>query len=222
MNNQIIKDSKILQNFNLEEDIPDDFIDAINNKQLQRFYQNDHLFTKDEIIELLNVMSYIDNKNLENVFKIADKLDYKLNNDLNDDLIFEFEKIKFDNILLNKKLLFTYNNGEFINKFNYDDQQMIEKEIMHQINLIFLTNNNELLFELDHYIKDFISMLDNSQIYPYIISILKNDNSDALHYLFNTEIIYIDKNGDGFFDKMLKDAKKYDSIECIEIIKKWI
>ena len=93
---------------------------------------------------------------------------------------------------------------------------------LHKNWAIFLTNNNELLFELDHYIKDFISMLDNSQIYPYIISILKNDNSDALHYLFNTEIIYIDKNGDGFFDKMLKDAKKYDSIECIEIIKKWI
>jgi len=219
---QIIKDSKTLEAIDLDEELPEQLIEKLNNKQLLRFYQKDFLFTKKEIIELLNIMNYLDNKYLKEVFKIADKLDYDLNDNLINELSYVFEDVKFEGILFNKKLLFAYNNNELQNSFGYEDMQIFEAEIMHQIKLIFLTSNNKLLFELDYQIKEFISMLDNHQISPYITYILQRDNSEALYYLFNIKIIYMDKNEEEFFDDMLRDAKKYNSIKCIETIKKWI
>ena len=220
LTSKIIKDSKMFENIDTDEELSEYTIQKVNNKQLIRFYQGDFLFTKTEILELLDIMNFLDNKNLEEVFKIAYKLDYDLSNNLIHELNYVSEKVKFDGILLNKKLLVAYDNNELQDYFN--DMQIFQSEIMHQIKLIFLTGNNNLLFELDNQVKDFISELDNHQISPYITYILQRDNSEALYYLFNSEIIYMDKNEGEFFDDMLRDAKKYNSIKCIETIKYWM
>lgn len=212
---RIFNDCKVLQ---VESS---DKSDLLNNKQFIRFYQNDRLFTRDECEELLKVMLELDNINAKWVCNFVEIMDYKFKFD--NEMRFKYDEIRYDGIMINDKLLRAFNNNEIFDIYGNDFYDFIEKEVLHQLEFVLLTENNTLFFELDYKVMELIrSRLDEYGDDKFITIILKRDNYEALNYLFDREIIYLDKNGEDFFDNMIEEAKKLNAFKCLSVIRKWL
>ena len=61
---KIINDSFFIKDIDYEEELSDITISNIENVQLEKFYQNNLNFSEDNLLELIEVMNYLDNKDI--------------------------------------------------------------------------------------------------------------------------------------------------------------
>ena len=91
---KLIEDSK-----GLDKEFPEYFVQTIENKNLKKFYSNDLNFTRDELVELINILSYIDNKYLIDALYLSKYYNYDIFHLLNPDLEQMLSVIKYKSII---------------------------------------------------------------------------------------------------------------------------
>ena len=142
---QLIKDSKTLQDFGFVDELPQNLLNIIENKLLVKFYNNKLDFSENEIMELFNIFDYLNNKYFEELLYLAKYYKYKLNLDF-------YRQKYYDNICYHNISIF------YIKGFLHSIKYFINSR------LIDIHNNNDFLF--------FISCSHNYlDITKYLISI---------------------------------------------------
>ena len=75
---EIINDSVLTKDIDYDEELSDITISKIENIQLRKFYQNNLNFSEDNLLELIETMSYLDNKYLYEALYLASYYNYDL------------------------------------------------------------------------------------------------------------------------------------------------
>ena len=156
---EIIKDSKLFDNIELEEELSDILMEKINNKQLERFYLHKLNFLKDEITELIEVMNYLDNKYLNEVLYLAKYYEYNI-------FIEDIYLQKNYNEIINEEIEMI--NYFIFNNYNHIIKYLISTEIID-------------IHDKEYYTFKIACEYGNLEIVQYFISLEKTHGKIDIH-----------------------------------------
>jgi len=153
---EIINDSRTIKDVDYDEELSDIIISNIENIQLRKFYQNNLNFSEYNLLELIEVMNFLDNKYFYEALYLASYYNYNL-----------FFKEKFIQNIYNA-MPKSINN--YYNYFNNNYNHIIKYFISNNI----FTNKNIIFERACEY--------NNSEIIKYLISTEKVVGEIDIHY----------------------------------------